>query len=495
MNRVLLLCGIASVLLALIIVSYAAPPSAVADSAPLSAARPAQDVVIASLDPVQGIVQHQSAAANPQDDASWTILRDPILVSAGDRIRTNRDGLAYLTFFEGVETQIGPNTIVVVSTLDLSDVANQNFNISLDVLLGATLTAIDVVLDADDRFEIHTPGATAVVRGTTWWTLVHQDGSTEFESVEGAFGVVPHTPLLPSATAAVPPADDTAAEEAGAAEDAVGAAPAETVDPAVAAVWDTWIEFDPGETSWFTPDGVALEPPWTIRLPDIGGAMPVSDTCGDAVCQPFELNTCPIDCTAQIDLSSCGNGVCEPDANEDLLLCATDCSPYAGAACGDGVCDADESGLTCPADCTPEQYFAPVMTDLCGNGTCDVTESSLTCQADCVSAAPVLVPATETPDAGTADTDTPEFTECVLTAEGTNMRTGPSTEYPVVRQLLPGMALYATGISADGLWYVSHGANQNVWVASWAVVATGTCNLLRVVEAPPLPNADPPPAQ
>lgn len=481
MNRVLLLCAIASMILILLIVPYAAP--AAASPVPLPAAQVAQDAVIASLDPVQGIVQHQPAGANPQDNAQWRILRTPILVSAGDRVRTNRDGLAYLTFFEGVETQIGPNTVVVISTLDLADVANQNFNISLDVLLGATLTAIDITLDAADRFEVHTPGATAVVRGTTWWTLVHQDGSAEFECVEGDFGIVPHLLPVPPEIDVEPDINDAAAPEAP--DGALAAAPAP--DPMIAAVWDMWLGFDPGVVSYFGPDGETLTPPDAMRLPPTHGAMPVSATCGDGVCQPLELNTCPLDCVAQIDLSACGNGICEPEANEDLLLCAADCSPYAGAACGNEVCDADESGLTCPADCTPDQYFAPVMNALCGNGTCDITESTLTCPADCVSADQVI-PAPDG-DAGAAG----DGARCVLTAEGANMRTGPDTAFPIVGRLTPGMALYATGISADGLWYASRDAGETVWVAVWVVVATGPCNALRVVEAPPLPAAGPTP--
>lgn len=411
MNRLLhVLCGAAGVLL---VVMIAAPPAgllpAEADSEALPVTATAQDEMIASLDPVQGIVQYQPATANPQDDGSWTILHGPVLVSAGDRIRTNRDGLAYLTFFEGVETQIGPNTLVVVSTLDLSDVANENFDISLDVLLGTTLTAIDVTLDADDRFEIHTPGATAVVRGTVWWTLVHQDGSAEFESVEGAFGIVPHVPVALPVMAAVAPAQDEGDAEAVAEEatDAAlgAAADARARDPAVAAVWDTWIAFDPGVTSWFGPDGVKREDLEAIRLPDMQRALPPSDTCGDQVCQSFELSSCPIDCTAWLDLSACGNGVCEPDANEDLLLCAADCGPYAGAACGDGTCAADESGVTCPTDCAPDQYFSPVMGALCGNGTCDVTESSLTCAADCVSAVPAVSESETVVDPDATDPD------------------------------------------------------------------------------------------
>lgn len=430
------------ILLALFVLLGSTAPLNTLQAAP----HPAQSGSIASLDPVEGIVQHQPADADPHDPDAWDVLTGPVVVAAGDRVRTNRDGLAVLTFFEGVASEIGPNTLIVISTLDLSALDEENFNISLDVLLGVTLTTIDATLDAGDRFEIHTPGATAVVRGTTWWTLVHQDGSAEFESVEGEFGILSERP----AAAALEAAPDGTAEDR--------AFTAETL-------WETWEPFDPGITGYFAPDGARLEPPPTIRLPGrTSSGVAVSPTCGDDICQPLELNTCPVDCQAQIDLSLCGNGICEPEANEDLLLCPGDCGPYAGASCGNDVCDADESNLTCPVDCAAGDYFSPVFPELCGNGTCDPTESTLSCAADCRSSD--VIPAGS----------------CTITGSGINLRSGPGTDSDTVGQLLEGETLSGTAISADGRWYrVENARGQSAWVAGWLVRTEGPCERLPVV--------------
>lgn len=458
MNRPLqLLLPIVLVLLAL--VPGWAPAHAPAGLGPLSAAAQAQ--MIAVLDPLSGVVQHQSLDADPQDPAAWTTLTGPVLVAEGDRIRTGRAGRAYLTFFEGAETEIGPATLVVVSTLILDDLANQNFNITLDVLLGVTLTTIDVTLDADDRFEVHTPGATAVVRGTKWWTLVHQDGSVEFEGVEGVFGVVPLPPPLPPGVVPAPPLEVT---------------PGQRLEQ----LWDSWVELQPGVTGYFAPDGTPLGSLTAIRLPELPPIQPLSPTCGDGVCQPGETESCTIDCLDQMAMAACGDGLCQPEANEDLIVCPADCSPYAGAFCGNGTCESDESGITCPADCAPDQYFGTRIAELCGDGLCSLTESSLSCPADCKASAPA-------PD------------QCVVTGDAVNLRSGPGLEYPVVRWLNAGDTLVVTGISVDGAWYV--GGEDQVWALAGVVTASGPCADLPVVRAPtPTPAAAPtrppaPPAQ
>jgi hypothetical protein len=143
-----------------------------------------QDNALASLEPVQGLVQILT------DSGDWETVTDTILVSEGDSIRTSGDGMAYLTFFDGIETEIGASTLVVVSTMDLPE--DGPVNVTLDVLVGNTLTNIDVALDSADRFEIHTPGATAVVRGTRWWTIVEPNGSASFVTERGEVQIVPH---------------------------------------------------------------------------------------------------------------------------------------------------------------------------------------------------------------------------------------------------------------------------------------------------------------
>ncbi|HEX3052307.1 MAG TPA: SH3 domain-containing protein, partial [Aggregatilineaceae bacterium] len=208
-------------------------------------------------------------------------INEPVFVDEGDTIRTDRTGLAYLLFFEGTESEIKANTWVIVTTLELPAEEDDDLSIALDVLVGATLTSVEAALDPEDRFEIHTPSATAVVRGTRWWTIVDRDGQTTFIVEEGT----------------------------------------------------VWITFNQGEES--APEielpagrgvvitsGEASEPADDLTPPADPDPAPLADpTCGNSICEDNE--SCPLDCDPPP--TTCGNAVC--DANEDIVLCSADCLP------------------------------------------------------------------------------------------------------------------------------------------------------------------------
>src|SRR3990172_4268345 len=86
---------------------------------------------LATLNPVQGLIQYRPANADP---AAWRTVTDRILVGQGDFIRTDALGLAELTFFEGLLTEILPNTVVMVSELAQPD--QDSYQVTLDMLVG-----------------------------------------------------------------------------------------------------------------------------------------------------------------------------------------------------------------------------------------------------------------------------------------------------------------------------------------------------------------------
>ncbi|MBN1679776.1 MAG: FecR domain-containing protein [Anaerolineae bacterium] len=339
---------------------------------------------LASLDPVQGLIQHQTAFENPQDPQSWHTVTQRILVGEGDRIRTDSVGLAYLTFFEGIQTQIGQSTLVVVSTLVLPEGDNGTVNVSMDVLVGNTFASVNAALNPGDRFEIHTPTASAVVRGTEWWTVVTPEGNATFAAERGLVNIIPHTSQIrpdtvqpPIAAAPPPPGEEavTAAEE-------TAPAAAVPLNERFATVYELsdGVSLFTNRSGTINRFGIDFEPPRRPRESAL--ARPL---CGNGVCNVRETITCPLDCPDSLTLEDCGDGVCDTEAREDLLICPQDCAPKTGESCGDGTCDLNESGITCPDDCEPAQYFSPAAPELCGNGLCDATESALTCPADCAS--------------------------------------------------------------------------------------------------------------
>ncbi|MBX3158265.1 MAG: hypothetical protein KF773_20015 [Deltaproteobacteria bacterium] len=86
-----------------------------------------------------------------------------------------------------------------------------------------------------------------------------------------------------------------------------------------------------------------------------GGGDPKPDAanntprCGDGVCLPAEVGTCPADCGSAGPV--CGNSMCE--AGETTATCPADCQT-SGPVCGDNICDmaGGENNSNCPGDCT-----------------------------------------------------------------------------------------------------------------------------------------------
>jgi hypothetical protein len=438
---------------------------------------------IATLDPVSGLVQHQTAQDNPHDPAGWQTVTGPILVSEGDRIRTGVGALAYLTFFEGIDTAISESALVVVSTLSLPETDADSLDISLDVLVGVTFSSIDAMLDAEDRFEIHTPSATAAVRGTRWWTIVTPRGESAFATERGTVEVILREPQplpspdLSSGAAAVPPAVGGEADESSAdtGEPPVAAAPA-PVSPAIDQValnLGNAIIFDEhGQIANYLED-LEINP---LGLGEFDAPLASAD-CGNAMCDSGETESCPVDCLDQVTFATCGDSDCDLDAGEDLLVCAADCAPWPGAACGNDTCDADESGITCPADCESGEYFSPLRPEQCGNGTCDATESALACPADCARA-------DESEGESGDDQGACRFT---VTIPSANLRAGPGTGQTVVGTAFAGESFDVSATHTGGAWVK---IEDGVWIALSVGDLSGDCASLLVSGAAVITGED-----
>ncbi len=82
----------------------------------------------------------------------------------------------------------------------------------------------------------------------------------------------------------------------------------------------------------------------------------------------------------------------------------------------------------------------------------------------------------------------------VTTGEGgTNLRTGPGTNYGVITSLPANTSYTATGQNSG--WYTIDYNGQTGWLAGFVTAQTGPCNTLPLAEAPPAPEgpANPPP--
>lgn len=243
----------------------------------------AQPGDVASLTPMQGLVQRQQAR---DPAADWRTVTQPELVQEGSMVRTDGQGLAILTFFEGVETEILPDSVVEVGRLRVEALAEGGpFEISLAVMAGDALHHVNAVMDAESRYEVRTPSAVIVVRGTEFWTSVTPQGATTVRVLDGLVSVT--------------------------GVDAEGQ-------------MTQTVMLEAGTTVTAGPSGELGDVTEIRDLPPRpANTALAAETCGNGVCEAAEAEGCPLDCR---ELPGCGDGECDAGAGEDALLCAADCA-------------------------------------------------------------------------------------------------------------------------------------------------------------------------
>lgn len=91
----------------------------------------------------------------------WSYAREGDFLYEGDSLKTNAQGMAALTFVNGIEVKLNKNTVFDISVSKLSDRGKGN-----TVKLSAG-QAWSRVLKEGTQFDVETPAATVAIRGTT----------------------------------------------------------------------------------------------------------------------------------------------------------------------------------------------------------------------------------------------------------------------------------------------------------------------------------------
>ncbi|MBI4329727.1 MAG: FecR domain-containing protein, partial [Chloroflexi bacterium] len=107
---------------------------------------------------------------------------------AGTGVRTSNASGAQLTFFDGSTLTLDPNTNIEIVQID-SD-GRQADTILLKQWIGRTWSRVAKMLDPGSRYEIQTPTALAVVRGTLFSTEVDDAQRTRVQTSEGLVSVL-----------------------------------------------------------------------------------------------------------------------------------------------------------------------------------------------------------------------------------------------------------------------------------------------------------------
>ena len=132
---------------------------------------------------LSGSVEIQNSGAD-----SWQTGEDGMTLSVGDRIKTAADSHAILTFFEGSTTKLDAGTEVEIKRLEIAE--GQPTVIVMKLWLGRTWSRVVKMADPDSQYEIETPSAVAIVRGTLFFTEVSETGATQVATTEGLVSVV-----------------------------------------------------------------------------------------------------------------------------------------------------------------------------------------------------------------------------------------------------------------------------------------------------------------
>jgi hypothetical protein len=122
----------------------------------------------------------------PGSDA-WQEAFDGMILDAGSRVRTATGSHALLTFFEGSSIKLEPGTDVEIQQLEQAD--GRSADIILKQWFGTTWSRVVKRLDPGVRYEIQTPSAQALVRGTLFETEVDETMQTTVRTTEGLVSV------------------------------------------------------------------------------------------------------------------------------------------------------------------------------------------------------------------------------------------------------------------------------------------------------------------
>ena len=95
---------------------------------------------------------------------------DGDLLATGDVVRANQEGRAVLTFFDGSTLSVEPGSEVKV--LSLARTSGDGLQVTIEQVSGRTWASVQKLRTADSRFELKTPTLTAVVRGTSFETVI-----------------------------------------------------------------------------------------------------------------------------------------------------------------------------------------------------------------------------------------------------------------------------------------------------------------------------------
>lgn len=147
-------------------------------------------------------------------------------LEVGDKIKTEDDSGAEITFFDGSTIELQAGTEIEILSLDVSAHTGAT-TITLEQTIGTTISRVTALLDPASSYEVETSTGVAAVRGSVMIVTVGGDGTTLITNQEGnvyAIGQGVELPIPEDRTSIIAPGQEPELmnESPVAGDDAVG---------------------------------------------------------------------------------------------------------------------------------------------------------------------------------------------------------------------------------------------------------------------------------
>jgi len=149
------------------------------------------DSVLTILSITEGDVSVMKAGTG-----SWIEAQVGTSLEVGDSIKTGDNSSAEITFFDGSTIELEAGTEIEITSLDTSAETGST-TITLEQMIGNTISRVTKILDPASRYEVETPTGVVAVRGSAMQVYVIEDGTTWAINLEGDIRAVAQSVELP----------------------------------------------------------------------------------------------------------------------------------------------------------------------------------------------------------------------------------------------------------------------------------------------------------
>jgi len=145
-------------------------------------------VVLEAYDPQSAVLKDLRGLVEIQDsDGTWKVAQAGQILKAGQLIRTGELSSVTLGFYDGSQTQVGPNSEMSIDQLDAQKSGPRV--VVLTQHLGESNHDVAKSNDPASRYEVHTPSGVGTAKGTSFRVFVAIAQFVRFDVDEGAVSV------------------------------------------------------------------------------------------------------------------------------------------------------------------------------------------------------------------------------------------------------------------------------------------------------------------